>query len=691
MKLLKKIIAGALAGVMALSIIATSPADSVQAATKTIGQTNHDYGYNWAIAPHTYLTKIDGGYMNVWGADGAIVAVYYDNSFNYLKCQRVNIPFELWGGFYSDGSNYYIMTGTSNRSENNDVEVFTLWKFDKNWNSLSKVGVKNCGTYVPFDAGSIDFVHYGSNLYVRTCNTMYDHGDGLHHQCNFTMQFNTASMTLVDYACFSKNYSLGGYSSHSFNQFLALDGNRVIGADHGDAYPRSISVTRTSFDASTGKFNAYSAKQYDVLKIVGATGQNYTGARLGGLEVSSSSYLVAGTSYNQASYNTNAARNVFVGVVNKSTGATSIKWLTNISGGSSSSYKNPYLVKVNDDRFCVIYADSTGTKVTYTFIDGAGNVLESGTMDGRLGDDQPIVANGKITWMYSAGALNVDTSSGKVSVPQTYFYSIFADPAAQKAEIGKFVDRLYTTCLNRNADAAGRSSWVEALFSGAGTGSQAAYGFVFSPEFQAMNLCNEHYVERLYVAFMGRQADPAGKASWVSALEGGATREQVFNGFALSPEFSNLCDQYGIILGSGCVVPAVGTVPTGGCKECQKLYPVDRAGATAFVERLYNVFLNRAADPSSSAWVDALCDHSGTASKVAYGFVFSPEFTGRGLSNSQYIDYLYLGMFDRPADAVGKQGWLDAMNAGYSREAVFKGFVGSDEFTALCKKYGMTK
>ena len=45
---------------------------------------------------------------------------------------------------------------------------------------------------------------------------------------------------------------------------------------------------------------------------------------------------------------------------------------------------------------------------------------------------------------------------------------------------------------------------------------------------------------------MGREADAAGLAYWVSRLDGGATRESVFYGFAHSAEFGRLCDAYGI-------------------------------------------------------------------------------------------------------------------------------------------------
>ena len=46
---------------------------------------------------------------------------------------------------------------------------------------------------------------------------------------------------------------------------------------------------------------------------------------------------------------------------------------------------------------------------------------------------------------------------------------------------------------------------------------------------------------------MNRNPDPSGFNAWVGALDSGATREQVFNGFVKSPEFVAICEKAGII------------------------------------------------------------------------------------------------------------------------------------------------
>ena len=110
-----------------------------------------------------------------------------------------------------------------------------------------------------------------------------------------------------------------------------------------------------------------------------------------------------------------------------------------------------------------------------------------------------------------------------------------------------FATRLYTTCLNRPADEGGLMAWAMQLANQRDTGTGAARGFFFSSEFMDQDVSNEEYVNRLYRTFMGREADEAGFGAWVSQLNGGVSREEVFNGFAQSPEFTGICADYGIL------------------------------------------------------------------------------------------------------------------------------------------------
>ena len=83
-------------------------------------------------------------------------------------------------------------------------------------------------------------------------------------------------------------------------------------------------------------------------------------------------------------------------------------------------------------------------------------------------------------------------------------------PRDQNEGVTKFLVRCYRLCLGREADENGLNSWCTQILTGANTAKQAAYGFIFSNEFQAKNLSDEDYVKTLYRVFMNREADSAG-------------------------------------------------------------------------------------------------------------------------------------------------------------------------------------
>lgn len=116
----------------------------------------------------------------------------------------------------------------------------------------------------------------------------------------------------------------------------------------------------------------------------------------------------------------------------------------------------------------------------------------------------------------------------------------------QSFQVTSFVYRLYDKCLDRNPDISGLNSWTGVLLNHIAGGSSVAHGFFFSQEFINKNTTNTVYVTLLYQTLMNRTPSNSEVALWVNSLANGATREQVFNGFAGSAEFANICNSYGI-------------------------------------------------------------------------------------------------------------------------------------------------
>ncbi len=83
--------------------------------------------------------------------------------------------------------------------------------------------------------------------------------------------------------------------------YVTLDEPYLITADHGDAYPRGILLSKHT---KAGEKNTYftsqkSAQTITALQLGGAPPSNITDASVGGLEALDTSYLVFGNSVDQ--------------------------------------------------------------------------------------------------------------------------------------------------------------------------------------------------------------------------------------------------------------------------------------------------------------------------------------------------------------------------------------------------------
>lgn len=118
---------------------------------------------------------------------------------------------------------------------------------------------------------------------------------------------------------------------------------------------------------------------------------------------------------------------------------------------------------------------------------------------------------------------------------------------------------------------------------------------------------------------------------------------------------------------------------------------VSTEDASRFVTLLYESFLEREPDQGGlDHWIEKL-KNGNTGAEVAYGFVFSNEFTMQNYSDSIFLERLYQGLMGRASDESGKADWQNKLSNGVSREYVFKQFVDSVEFTNKCTAYDITR
>ena len=132
--------------------------------------------------------------------------------------------------------------------------------------------------------------------------------------------------------------------------------------------------------------------------------------------------------------------------------------------------------------------------------------------------------------------------------------------AADTNAIRTFVTSLYTDCLGRNPDPSGLEDWVNRLSTHQISGKQCAYGFFFSDEFasKANNMSDSSFIDCFYRVFLNRSADSAGRSYWLNAIQTTWYDTSVlFTGFADSSEFAQKCANYGIDAGEHIEVPNV--------------------------------------------------------------------------------------------------------------------------------------
>lgn len=394
MKKWKRQVSACLFGVMLLAAFQKTSMGADAVKTKNAGAQNYSpYG---STVKSYLVSNGDGTLCRVEYFNGSVIVEDYDENDALLEQRFLPRELPIFGGFYSGEEFYFLAFGQNNPAEDNGTEVLRVVKYTKDWERAGAVSLYGENTCKPFDGGSLRMAEYDGALYVRTCHQMYRTSDGLRHQASLAFSIDPSDMRII--AKYTGK-SGGGYTSHSFNQFIAA-GDALISADHGDAYPRAVVLRKYGNFSSAGNYNSV-----NVLPIGGLRGNNYTGVSVGGLVISGSSYLTAGNSVAQGdSYNAGGVRNIFVTSTSKSdfsSGGTTVRWITNYTDANS-KVSNPHLVKISDNRILLLY--TAYGKVNYVYLDGKGNMAGSikTIENASLSDCVPAVLDdGSVIWYYT--------------------------------------------------------------------------------------------------------------------------------------------------------------------------------------------------------------------------------------------------------------------------------------------------
>ena len=113
-------------------------------------------------------------------------------------------------------------------------------------------------------------------------------------------------------------------------------------------------------------------------------------------------------------------------------------------------------------------------------------------------------------------------------------------------------------------------------------------------------------------------------------------------------------------------------------------------GVPGFVERCYQVAFGRLPDEAGfEYWQGILNEKKMSGTEVVKNFIFSPEYLSRNTSADTYVSDLYTMFMGRDPDPSGFDYWLSQMSSGASRDSIFNGFSGSEEFKNICASYGI--
>ena len=385
--------------------------DPGAAAVQSNNYGNQNYSTSSATMKSYLYQREDGNFTRVEAVDGKVVIEVYDQDFQLLTSSSVPMELDTFGGFHAGQGYNFLVFGRNNSGESNSQEVVRVVKYSKDWDRLGQASLTGANTETPFRSSSLRCAEYNGMLYIITSHRMFKSSDGLNHQANMFLSVRESDMAITDSYYSVSNIGASGYVSHSFNQFIIVDNQgRLVALNHGDAYPRAAVLYRYPQKAGGEKFIGRGGSYVNVMTFQGATGENATGASLGGLAASESNYLTVGNTVIQdSSFASRKTRNVVLTVTGQQNMSNpKTVQLTNYPDDGQNSASTPQLVKISDDRFLVLWDVQSKTSygfysldgtIAYAFVNGSG--VQQGqtyTAQGYLSDCQPILAGGKVVW-----------------------------------------------------------------------------------------------------------------------------------------------------------------------------------------------------------------------------------------------------------------------------------------------------
>jgi hypothetical protein len=288
--------------------------------------------------------------------------------------------------------------------------------------------------------------------------------------------------------------------------------------------------------------------------------------------------------------------------------------------------------------------------------------------------------NGRITGI-RVGNASVIAKSESTNISDSCYVTV-----KEQDQVEAFVSRMYTIILERDPEPAGLQDWTNQLKNHQIDGASFSNGIVMSQEYTNKNDSDETYVNKLYRTFLNREADEGGFNSWVTQLKQGYSRKSVLAGFVNSEEFTQICASYGIDRGTMTLTEQESA------RSDDNLH-IDTEQVKSYVTRLYDKILGREPDEGGfNNWVNAITSRQQNAAVVAkIGFFESQEYANKNRTNEEFVTDCYRSLMGREPDEGGFNDWTGRLNRGEMTraEVIETGFGQSQEFANILRQYGL--
>lgn len=358
--------------------------------------------------PNSYMCANPDGTVSRVENFGDVILVESYNS-KYKMTMQGTIKFELskFGGFFS-GANYnYLLFGQDNPEQKKDREVVRIVRYTKNWQRVDSASLYDCNTSEIFALCNTSFCEYNGLLYIRMGHKTYKDSNGLTHQSVMSAVYDNAQKKFV-YNHNTVNSADWGSLEDIGATYIEANAGRISFVDQSLVRPYCVLLSNYKGRAVWNTMS-YGASFLATLGSRGMIGTFTPEFTIGGIVSSPQNYIVVGNS--QPMDGSSSNMNVFLEVVPKNSFTydnVKIAYLTGHAQGSVKSATTPYIVKVSDSLFAVLWEERQGYSdtgvVNYVYIDGNGNRLcDTASMTGCLSDCQPVVFGKDIVWYTTNG------------------------------------------------------------------------------------------------------------------------------------------------------------------------------------------------------------------------------------------------------------------------------------------------